>query len=477
MLPKNLKYTNKVESSMMSRSYTSNIQPNGSLGNYKKNSVCTIMIPTGPNLCLVSSESVLKFTLQTLGTGFGRFDSVGCCPIERIRVFHGSNLLEDIAGYNLAVKEYFDLQVSTDASYGKYSILNGNRQDTYGVNHYAPTIAGLGETNDTNANAQITSLKNAILSGSTNYCVNSGELIQAEKPQTYCITLLSILGSLSSSHYLPLFEMTASPIRLEIQFSQSPQCFGAFPDTITDFQVDNIEYIASYIALSNEALSIIKSAQSGPLSYTVQGLANFNTTAKIVGGSSNTQINFAIPAKYASIKSIIASVRDTQRGVNTPMYFPLSCSMFGLQQYYFKIGSHSSIPAIAPNSVAQYFTELLKAVGNISDLNHHPSIDLNSYKQMIPVENSPNAITNGSVNSGSFYIGLDCESFSGSDSSQIYKGLNTKNDDIFLCMNFQPGNKSGGTTPYPDVDSARFDAFVMFDQELVFQNGTAYVSF
>ena len=477
MLPKNLRYTNKVESSMMSRSYTSNIQPNGSLNDYRKNSVCTLMIPTGPNLALVASESVLKFTLQTLGTGYGRFDSAGCCPIERIRVFHGSNLIEDIQGYNLLVKEYFDLQVSTDASYGKCTILNGTRGDTYGINANIAAVSALDTTTADNYIQQITTLKNATKAGTLTYSMNNGELIEDNTPNTYCITLLSILGSLSSTHYLPLFEMTASPIRLEIQFSPSPQSFGSFPATITDFKIDNIEYIASYIALSNEAMSIIKSNQSGPLSYTVQGIANFNTTAKITGGNANTQINFAIPAKYASIKSIIASIRDTQQGVNTANYYPLSCNMHGLQQYYFKIGSHSSIPAIAPNTVAQYFTELLKAVGNISDLNHHPSIDLYSYKQIIPKLNTEDSTILGNNNSGSFYIGLDCESFSGSDSSQIYKGLNTKNDDIFLCMNFTPGTDPSTNQLYPDVNSARFDAFVVFDQEIVFQNGTCYVSF
>lgn len=471
MLPKNLRYQNKSEPTM-SRSYTSNIQPNGQLNNYTKNTVCTIMIPTGPNLALVANESVLKFSFKTTGTGNGRLDSGGIhgC-IERIRVFHGSNLLEDIQNYGLVAKEYFDLQVSTDASYGKYSILNGNRADQHVEMYNQITTA-----NGTDA-ATTQALANALKAsfntlGGYSMCVNNGEKIEADTPNTYCITLLSILGSLSASHYLPLFEMTAAPVRLEIQFAATPQNIGAFPSTVTNFQIDNIEYIASYIALSNEAMGIIKSGQSGPLSYTLQGLANFTTTATIKGGLTTTQINFAIPAKYASVKNIIASIRDTGAGVSTALFYPHSCGMFGLQQYYFKIGSHSSIPAIAPNTVAQYFTELLKAVGSISDLNHHPSIDMNSYKQQVPILNDPDTITQGSVNSGSFYIGLDCESFSGSDSSTIYKGINTKNDDIFLSMTFQPG------TSYPnDVNSARFDAFVMFDQELVFTNGMAYVSF
>ena len=78
MLPTNLRYGNKAEASM-ARSYTSNIQPNGALGNYTQGSVTTIMIPTGPNLALVASESVLKFVATTSGGAGadGRLDSCG----------------------------------------------------------------------------------------------------------------------------------------------------------------------------------------------------------------------------------------------------------------------------------------------------------------------------------------------------------------------------------------------------------------
>lgn len=74
LLPKNLRYGNKVESAM-ARSYISNIQPNGALNGYKPRSVTTINIPTGPNLALVGPESVLKFNATVTGTTDARLDS------------------------------------------------------------------------------------------------------------------------------------------------------------------------------------------------------------------------------------------------------------------------------------------------------------------------------------------------------------------------------------------------------------------
>ena len=470
MLPTNLKYGNRAQSSM-ARSYTSNIQPNGALSGYTKGSVTTIMIPTGFNLALVSPESILKFeAVITSLTGTatnGRLDSCGAHGyIQKLRVFHGSNLLEETDNYALAVKQYMDLQVSTDATYGKYSILAGTRSDQYlgmataTLNAIAPSdVATTPATTDTLVNA----LKASVMAGSAK-CVNSGALVEHAVSNTYCITLMPLLGSLCSNNYFPLFACTSAPLRLEIQWANSLQSVGAFPDTTDTFTINSIEYIASYIALSSEAMSLINS--QGALSFTVQGIRNYNTTSALANGGT-TQINFNIPAKFTSVKSVIACVRDTARGVNTALYFPFSCDMYGLQNCYFKIGSHSSIPAIAPNCVPQYFSELLKAVDSISDLNHHPSIDIDSYQQPVGLPNTATSIAVGSVNSGSFYVGLDLENYANSDKSTIYTGYNTKLDDMFLTMNFTA----------PNAMNARFDAFVMFDQELVFMDNTCYVSF
>ena len=133
MLPKNkLVYGSNVESSA-ARSYRSNIQPMNGTGNYKEGDTITINIPTRSNLVLVPEESVLKFTLTYTASAAAdiiRLDSCGAHGvIDRIRVWHGSNLLEDITGYGVLAKMMFDLQVSSDATYGKHNILSGTRND------------------------------------------------------------------------------------------------------------------------------------------------------------------------------------------------------------------------------------------------------------------------------------------------------------------------------------------------------------
>ena len=63
MLPKNLKYQNKVESAS-ANAYTSNIAPQNGTGPYSAGQTIIINIPTRNNLCLIGSESTLKFSLS-----------------------------------------------------------------------------------------------------------------------------------------------------------------------------------------------------------------------------------------------------------------------------------------------------------------------------------------------------------------------------------------------------------------------------
>jgi len=113
MLPKNLKYGSKVESAV-ARSSRVNIAPQNGTGNYGLGDTIILNIPTRNNLVLAPTESYLKFrcavTSQAADNAF-RWDSCGSHGlIQRIRIFHGSNLLQDIDNYGLLAKILFDLQ-------------------------------------------------------------------------------------------------------------------------------------------------------------------------------------------------------------------------------------------------------------------------------------------------------------------------------------------------------------------------------
>jgi len=446
-LPSSLQYSTK-STSAVARSFTSNLQPSGALSDYKPGSTVNINIPTNFNSVLSGAESVLKFSIKMNATaGVARLDSCGGhAVISKIQVYHGTNLVESTDQYNLFAKEMFDLQVSNDSIGGKYSILAGTRPDMYGL----PV-----NTTDT-----------------VSRNMNSGALLSLTEDNTYCITLLSLLGSLGGKNFFPLFAATSAPLRLEITFVKSiyEMCCanGLTGGTPADgFTVNNIEFLASFMELSDSAMAgILGSAGGSVFSYNTVGVRNYQDTmtAPLTG---TVQKNQVIPARYSSLKSIIISMRDSEK-IGVAGYYPLGTYKYNLNNYSFRIGSNSSIPSKSPDTVPNFFYELLKCVNSVSNVDHQPSIDLDSYKMdSVDAVTSSANITAGNTQSGSFYLGLNCENFANSDTTNFYSGLNTSNDDV-TCMLKCTG--VGAT-------SIRLDAFCSFDQELRFENGVCYVTF
>ena len=461
MLPKQLKYTSKIESAM-SQQYRSNIQPQNGNGPYGLGQTIIINIPTANNLVLAPTESYLKFYVSFANAGAANnvtFDSCGAHGfIQRLRIFHGSNLLQDIDQYGLLAKMLFDLQVPTDAAYGRFNALVGTRNDLVATTGAAGEPISCYQVNsgESGAIAAGTTITN-LLTGSTSTSNTA--------PRYYCLNLISLLGTLSPSQYIPLFAMTSAPLRLELQLvSSSFNALGLLLDVTPS--LNNVEYIANFIKLSDNAMSMIYGSLGGqPLEFSVPDYSNYQYTYSTIAANTNQQINFCIPAKYSSLKSLYVTIRDKGTGALT--FFPFSSVTGGTTSYYFRIGSNI-VPTKAPDNFAEMFSEVLKAMGSMSDLNYHPSIEYKSYT-IASNSTAINADNYDNINSGSFYIGLDLENYVAANKDTIFAGYNSNTDDIFCVINIsQP--VGGGITP-------RFDAFANFDSVLVFENGTCYRKF
>jgi hypothetical protein len=199
-----------------------------------------------------------------------------------------------------------------------------------------------------------------------------------------------------------------------------------------------------------------------PLEFAVPDYANYQTTYTQIGANSSAQVNFAIPAKYSSLKSLFVTLRD--QGTGTATHFPFSSVTGGITSYYFRIGS-KIVPSKAPDSLPEMFAEVMKAIGSISDINHQPSIERFSYELA-----QSTAITTAnykSQSSGSFYVGLDLENYVNAPKDSMFAGYNSNTDDIFAVINLTP---TYNLTP-------RFDCFALFDATITFVNNTAIRSF
>ena len=252
MLPKTLKFGSKIESAY-ARSQKSNIAPQNGTGPYLLGDTIIINIPTRSNLCLVPSESYLKFNVNiangSTSANAYRWDSCGAHGvIQRIRIFHGSNMLQDIDNYGMLAKMLFDLQMPTDATYGKNNLLCGTRSDLVLKMPTIGTAAGDPSTTLSTKGLAV----NQINSGDR---VESGDALVTASTgtvtNTYCLSLISLVGLLCSQNYIPLFEMTSAPLRVEIQLVDSLvkalNVLNAAGTVASTMNLSNVEYVGNFI--------------------------------------------------------------------------------------------------------------------------------------------------------------------------------------------------------------------------------------
>ena len=205
-----------------------------------------------------------------------------------------------------------------------------------------------------------------------------------------------------------------------------------------------------------------------PLQYVIPSFRNYVYTNNIAPGVA-TQINAPCPAKFSSLKSLFATVRNSVN-VGATTFFPHSSCTYGLSSYNLRVGS-KIIPAKAPSTVSEFFIEACKAIGSVSDINHCPTMSMYSYNVKNDAANvETNLLYSSTSMSKNFIIGADLEVYANANKDSIFSGYNSLNDDTFIQMMFD------GTAPAGAI-AARFDFFALYDSLLICENQTAYVKF
>lgn len=445
MIPANLKYQSKVESAP-ARRYLTQIQPQGGTGLYNPGDTITINIPTRANTALVPSESYLRGQFNLIATGASTSSCLESCGwhqfIQRIRVFHGSNLLEDIDNYGQMAKILYDFQAPEDAVKGRFAITSGTNEDYSGVGTGAAALQNVRSVNRGRA-------LGALPISAT------GTVFQ------FAINLVSLVGALAGSAYLPLWEMTAAPLRVELVLQSSLiRAMMVEGGAGLNFTASGINYCGEFLELPDSAVSAIKSASSSPMQMVLPSYRSYTNSAAIT--TAGTQVSFPVPAKFSSLKNIFVATRTT---AGTAAQYPSSHCKFGLQSYNFRVGSEV-LPSTAPTSVPEIYSEAVKCFGSLADLQLQPSIDNTAYSLDVP-NTAAGLVEASTEDSGAFLVGIDMEIYQNADKSSIFAGTNTNTSDIFYIANYTP---AGNVTLLQT-------AFASFDQVLVYENGVAYARY
>ena len=451
MIPSNLKYQSKVESAS-ARRYLTQIQPQGGTGNYNPGDTVIINIPTRNNTALIPSESYLKGSFNLILSGAATSSCLESCGwhqfIQRIRVFHGSNLIEDIDNYGQLAKVLYDYQASEDAIKGRFSITTGTNEEFSAPGTGAAALQNVRSVNRGRA---------------------LGALPAATTSFPFAINLVSLTGALSGDRYIPLWEMTGAPLRIELVLQSSLiRSMMVEGGAGLNFTLSGCNYCGEFLELPDSAISAIKAGSSNPLQMVVPSWRTYTNSASLANGV-QTQVSFPIPAKFSSLKNILVVTRQT---AGLAAQYPSSHCAFGVGSansigYQFRVGSEV-LPSTAPTSYPEIYTEAIKCFGSIADLQNQPSIDFTAFSLDLP-NTAAGLVQASTEDSGSFTIGIDMEIYQNADKASIFSGTNTNTSDIFSIINYY--QNSGGAITVLQT------AMASFDQVLVFENGTCYARF
>jgi len=279
----------------------------------------------------------------------------------------------------------------------------------------------------------------------------------------FAINLISLVGALAGEKYLPLWQMSAAPLRAEIVLQSSvvtPLMSLAGTATAQIFALTSVNYCGEFLELPDSAISAINSGSSSPMQMVLPSYRSFTNSAAIT--TAGTSVSFPIPAKYSSLKNLFVATRTS---VGADGLYPNSHCKYGLTAYSFRVGAEV-LPSTQPASVPEFYSEAVKCFGSLADLAFQPSVDLVSYALDVPntIASSGDASL---LDSGSFVVGMDMEVYSNADKSSIFAGTNTNNSDIFYNASFTP---AGNVTILQT-------AFASYDQVLVYESGVCYARY
>ena len=410
-------------SAVDSKAYTHSALPvNGTT--FQPGSIVRIDIPTsGRGTYLDSQNSYLKFKITNTSTTTGgagatiTVDSHASSFINRCLVSYSGYTLEDISEYGQLHSILFDNNISFD-----------ERKTIHAIS------AGCAEA-DSRAGADIA----------------TGASLEVFFP------LISSIVGLNADKYIPLGKLTASDsLRLELTLESAGIAVKTANSTDTGtFTISDVEYVASMVALSDEAENMVSRATGG--TYRVHGDSYRAYNANLQSGVSLSAIN--IPVKVSSLKTLFVSHRKQSNATGKDTFSITNRDLSNLQEYYFTIGSNRlpQKPVKIDTNCSEALMELMKSTHQLGHKRAVASFVLADWKRSDATASQH----------GAFVIGMDMESFSGK-SDTMNQGVSTISQPLFF-------NGTYSSTPAAMVVTA----FAHYDQvlEIDVSTGIARVMF
>ena len=375
----------QVPKSLSCEKYLASIQP--SSGNsFVVGEQVEFVIPTRANEFLNAVNTTLRFRVNAVALASpapALFDNNASNMIERVEVYHGSNLLEQLSGYGVLFTTMFEAQtinlpVATSISYGTTpDILESDRRE--------------GATIPTGADG-----------------------IVIEMP-----LLSSVVGLASNPNkYLPLCKMTAGPLRVVItlrdgRHATANNTLGTFSDMSLNCE---------FIKVGQQAMSVIDKANEAI--YGSKDTVQVNTKQwsdyiyQIPNATAaGTNLSNLVDARYSSVCGLVFSfLNNGTTYYQTSRAMPYSSMQLRIGSAYFP---RKPINSSTSNRV-EAFTISQRYLGSLNDPHNYGGIRKSDY----------DAVPGNLGTAAGFYLMIDTETYN--KENLLYDGINTLNDNIFV---------------------------------------------
>lgn len=446
---------NLKPSSCRARSYRASI-PSSNKAVFGPSDQIIAYIPGGrKNTYLDSQQSYMRITVQnndTTAGNFFRFDGNGASIINRIDSFHSGNCIDSIQQYNALFTYILDAQLNQSEKFGLSSI--------YG----------------TSPGADLTTTRAGIP-------VYNGQRI------TICVPLLGAFG-LGAEKLIPIGQLY-DDIRLEISTSsyiEGMSWNAAVTNLITPFSIIDFQLELQIIELSDEGQSMVESVTPfhNPVYLHCNSWRHYS--ASLNNGFTGVYSSL-IPARFASLKSLVVLPRRSTEINNVLAYSTGSRINPCIASYWFRVGAYMvpqrPITLYSTSNTGgsgEAFCELQKAFHGLNrpdmctgiPYNQYNVVDLTTADASIGgfVGNAlgqQTVLALGNVGQlsylNAFAIAQDFETFA-NKTDLLLSGMNTLTSQIF----FEANVGWGAAAQSPTVPFT-LDYYANFDCILVLQNG------
>ena len=444
---------NLKPSSVRARSYRASV-PSSNKSSFVGGDVAIFYIPGGrKNTYLDPQQSYIRYTValpSTTATDSINVDNVGSSFINRLDIFHSSNLLETVQAYNVLYSYLVDFTFTQSAKQGLSSIYgcaNGSSGTRKGLALYGNATAG------------------------------------SHQRLTFCMPLLSGTVGLGADKFVPIGALN-DDIRLEFTWEANDTacCYGTGS---TAWTIIHAELELQIIELSDEGQSMVESVTpfSQPVFLHGNSWRHYVSTQSASAG----QFSYLVPARFASLKTLVCLPRRSTEVTSKTSYSISSRVNPNIDTYFWRVGAY-----IIPNKYvtlknsnntggyAEAFAEVTKSFHSLNAPQYAAGMPLDYYMSADAKDTTVGGGTSSTVGgvyqvsdytgstsyTNGFAIAQELESFA-NRSDILISGMNTLASQVF----FEGSISTAPSTTYV------LDFYANYDQIIVLENGIMSAKF